>query len=70
MPGRLDDKVLNAGAYCLWIINVELASCHPSGPLIFEVAYRFLGILYTHELKGIKIVFGNLTVQSDLLQTV
>jgi len=49
---------------------MELASCHPSGALIFEVASRFLEILYFHELKGIKIVFRNLTVQSDLLETI
>ena len=53
VPGRLDDYVLNVAAHYFWIINMELASCHPSGALIFEAACRFLEILYTHELKGI-----------------
>jgi hypothetical protein len=70
VPDRLNDYVLNVGAYYLWIINTELTSCHPSGALIFGVACRFLEILYTHELKEIKIVFANLTVQSDLLETI
>jgi hypothetical protein len=49
---------------------MERASCHPSGALIFEVACRFLEILHFHELEEIKIVFRNLTVQSDLLETI
>jgi hypothetical protein len=49
---------------------VEIASRYPFRALIFEVACTFLEILYTNELKGIKIVFGNLNVQSDLSETI
>ena len=30
-PGRSADYVLYGGAKYLWVLSVELASCHPSG---------------------------------------
>ena len=36
----------------MWVLRVELASCHPSGTYNFEVAPRYLENLFTPALNG------------------
>jgi len=42
MPGHHGESILNGGTFCLWILSVELALCHPSGTYKFQEALRVL----------------------------
>ena len=37
---------------CLWVLSMDLASCHPSGGMNFEVASTFLKTLCLHVLRN------------------
>ena len=37
---------------CLWVLSMDLASCHPSGGRNFEVASTFLKTLCHHVLSN------------------
>jgi hypothetical protein len=42
MSGHHGESILNGGTFCLWILSVELALCHPSGTYKFQEAPRVL----------------------------
>jgi hypothetical protein len=49
-PSRPCDYVLYGGDWYLWILSLELASCHPSDAENFEVATRFLERFWTPDI--------------------
>ena len=40
------DLILYCRVWCLWLLSIEIASCHLCGVWNFEVARRFLGKLW------------------------
>jgi hypothetical protein len=49
--------MLHGGTKYLWVVNMELASCHPSCILKFEVASRLLENLVAFVLDIVSLVY-------------
>ena len=43
-------KIVEGDDYYLWLLSMELASCHPFGAYNFEANFRYFENLFIHDI--------------------